>query len=202
LVVLWVAVILNCLFSFGLQMLSIPASTTFPGSLNVGAGVFFFLLSMMCIIFLASKISDKENRVTFHTKSRKYPVALISIYAVQTAVISSSFYDSPTSLYFSLLLSAAPIILIIKKQPHGVFVGLHNLTALFCQLLPPLTMIVFLMSPSLSEGSTSTVFAFAILVAALTGEGLSILRLVLVVREEFLRRKEQESMAKAEKEDV
>jgi hypothetical protein len=201
LVTLWVALIPNSLFSFAVQMQGLTASGSFPVGANIGAGAFFLVSSMLCVVVLGGKVYDKENRVTFHTKSRKYPVYLVAFYGAQAALIGSSFY-SPVAIYPALALSALPVLLFFRKQPHGSILSLHSLTALYCQLLPGLTLTLLLLSSSLGEGTTASILAMSILAAGLIGEGLSVVRLVLHLREDYLRRKEAESMAKAEKEDA
>jgi hypothetical protein len=203
LIVLWVPLILNTLFSFEVQMISPPGgSSRFPMGANMGAGVVFFVMAMMCVALLAGKVYDKDYRVSFHTKSRKYPVYLIALYMLETVVISSFFFDTPAAIYLAIAASALPALLVLKKQPHGTLLSLHGLTAFFCQLLPPLTLVLLLLSSSLGDGATASLLALSILAAGLLAEGLSVVRLVLHLRADYLKRKESENMAKAEKEDV
>jgi hypothetical protein len=150
LVSLWVPLLLNTGFSFVVQAVCPVGSTSYlPLGANVGAAVFFFLLGMMCLVLLAGKIYDREFRITFHIKSRKYPVYLIGLYMVQALVLGSTFFDSPVSAFFSMALSALPALLVLKKQPHDTLLSLHGITALYCQLLPPITFVLLLMSRSL-----------------------------------------------------
>lgn len=58
-VVLWVALIPLTIFSFEVQMLSLPVNSTYPVNFNIATAIFFLILSMMCLVFLANKIYDR-----------------------------------------------------------------------------------------------------------------------------------------------
>ncbi len=122
-------------------------------------------------------------------------------YALQAAVIGSSFFR-PIAIYPALALSTLPLLLFFRKQPHGPLLSFHSLTALYSQFLPPPHLHLLFLSSSVGESSTASVLALSILAGGLIGEGLSVARLCMHLREDYLRRKEAESMAKAEKEDA
>lgn len=170
LITLWVALIPNSLFSFAVQMQGLATnSTSFPVGANIAAGALFLVASMFCLMMLAGKVYDKENRISFHTKSRKYAVYLVAFYALQAAVMGSSFFKAPMAIYPALLISTLPVLLQFRKQPHGGILSLHALTAIYCQLLPGLTLTLLLLSSSLGEGALASVLALSILGAGLIG---------------------------------
>jgi hypothetical protein len=85
-------------------MLTLDSNVFLPKALNASAAALFFILEMMCIVFLVMKLNEKDGcKVEFHSRSKEYPIYLIVSYTICTIVLSSSFFDS-ASLY--LLLAA------------------------------------------------------------------------------------------------
>lgn len=131
-------------------MMSLEANPTFAAPLNSCIASLFFIIEMMCIVFLVAKINEKDSKIEFHSKSKTYPVYLIVAYLVNSVIVSSTFFDSPYSLYFSLVASFAPIILVLKFKPHERILTLNTITSLLCQLLPIVAIIILILSPKIT----------------------------------------------------
>ena len=169
-------------------MLSLDDNSTFAATLNSCFAILFLIVEMMCIVFLAAKIKEKDSKIEFHSKSKVYPLYLIVAYLVNSIITSSTFFESPYSLYFSLVASIVPFILVLKFKPHGPFLTLNTITALLCQLLPIIALIIFILSPNIT-GSMVSIAVLILLILILGSEVLSVIRLISKVREEILKKK-------------
>lgn len=182
--ILIVTAMMKVIFCFFMQVSNFTYLTKiYDKSLN---GAFFFVTYATIFIGLYMIIHDYkfDKAIVFACNKGKYAIIYIWIFLVYIITLGISF-QTTFGIYFSLLFSLMPIVLIPYQIPYGLRVfEFQNIVAVICQL-PFITSVVIslllnLQGDSIDE-STSLIFAYAILGTTGLSIILAIFRLIKIL---------------------
>ena len=152
-------------------------------------------------MFIILKISERDKSVTFRSHSKYYPPIYIFTQASAVILIICTYFTSEYAIFAMVLPFGFVIFLYIKLAPHGRFKSFINITGLYIQILPLLSLAAFIITKYLESAMMTTIVSFGILALFVVAIGLSIARLVLKYRDDKSRIKEQSVHAKVKLEE-
>lgn len=170
--------ILNSVFSFGLQLQSESEGGKFSSTASVAAAGAMMALALAGLVFIALKIKERDKKVTFRSKSWYYPVFYISTQVGAVLLIIASFYASTAGIFTVVIPQLFALYWLFRLNPHGKLKTFQSIVALLCQIVALLSTMLFIMAKYITDPMISTVAAFMILILYTVAEALSIARLV------------------------